>query len=227
MHSKLSNCSSLTLRFLIQQGQREPAAVLLCTDHGTNEAYSRLSEALPNHLVIPAIEVETEEGDFLVFSDNVEYINSLKDFDGSITDLKSDDHTAIIWAHPCVNQRESVEPLTFAKNGPYRDEDEERIAKIVHKVDAVELFNGTILSLAALGLVNQTYFDNLKLIAKRHHLAVTGGSDAHEEETWGKAWTEFPGPITSIADFILALKERRTRPDYDHDFFSLPEQTQI
>ncbi|MCZ7582118.1 MAG: hypothetical protein M5R36_01620 [Deltaproteobacteria bacterium] len=65
----------------------------------------------------------------------------------------------------------------------------------------------------------RTYFDNLRLIADRFHLARTGGSDAHERETLSTVWTEFDEPVETVQDFIDGLKSGRTRPGYDRNVY--------
>ena len=43
-------------------------------------------------------------------------------------------------------------------------------------------------------------------------MGATGSSDAHEIDVVGCYFTEFDGPIESIADFVAALRNRRGRP---------------
>lgn len=50
--------------------------------------------------------------------------------------------------------------------------------------------------------------------ARRHGLATTGSSDAHEPATLGCYFTEFDVPIRTIGDFVAALKGRRGRPGH-------------
>lgn len=70
-------------------------------------------------------------------------------------------------------------------------------------------------------------FDALELVSKnvtpqtrarteaalrRHGLGATGSSDAHELETLGCYFTEFDLPITTIGDFVAALRAGAARP---------------
>ena len=43
-------------------------------------------------------------------------------------------------------------------------------------------------------------------------MGVTGSSDGHEPEVVGCYYTEFPGPVESLADFVAALRQGRGRP---------------
>ncbi|MBZ0270671.1 PHP domain-containing protein [bacterium] len=219
-HSRYSHSSSLPVEFLIEQGKRPENPVIVCTDHCDDHAVDRLREALPETIIVPAIEVDAIEADLLVFSTNVAYIHKLCAFRGSILDMPREDETAIVWAHPSVSQRTDLRGFDFPAEGPWANEQEEFISRLVRHVDALEVYNGTMLSLAACGLVNPLYFKNLAYLAERYDLARTGGSDAHEVETWHKVWTVFPADVRNAADVIGAIKRRETRPDYDQSFFS-------
>ena len=218
-HSRFSGTSTLPIEFLIEQGRLPENRVIVCTDDGTDEGIVRLFEELADALVIPGIEVETEEGDMLVFSTDRDYIHSLCEFNDSVRKIRRDDETAVIWAHPCITQRKEIRGLPFRENGPYDSAQEEMVARVVRHVDGLEVCNGTMLSLASVGLLGQAYFDNLVFLSERFGLARTGGSDAHEIETWGKVWTEFPEPVDCVGDFIQGLKRKVTRPGFDREFF--------
>jgi len=190
-----------------------------CTDHGDLGALDKLTDELPDAIVVPGMELEATEGDFLVFSTDSQLINELTDFEGSVSLLTRDENVAIVWAHPCLSQH-----VDFAKLDGQKTKcglpDEQALAAVLPHIDGIEYFNGTILDLAAFGLVKPTYFKNLGFLAKKYNLACTGGSDAREKELVSKVWTEFPASIKTIADFVHAIKEAKVRPDYDHEFFN-------
>ena len=218
-HSKYSSNSRLSLEFLAAQGRQGSSAVVVCTDHGSMEATARLREVLPEALVIPGIEIEADEGDFLVYSTDADYLRSLEKFHGSVAEIRRDNETAVVWAHPCVTQRVDLSKTEKIRSCDCGGLDREQIAVIMRHIDGLELFNGTLLTLATHGLIRPTYFNNLRYLAKVNNLACTGGSDAHEEEAWCKAWTEFHMPIRSVDDFIAAIKNRKVKPAYDREFF--------
>ncbi len=45
-------------------------------------------------------------------------------------------------------------------------------------------------------------------------MGATGSSDGHELEAIGCYFTELPGPIATLADFVAALRSRRGRPGH-------------
>ncbi|HMB04970.1 MAG TPA: PHP-associated domain-containing protein [Isosphaeraceae bacterium] len=45
-----------------------------------------------------------------------------------------------------------------------------------------------------------------------HPMGRTGSSDGHELEAIGCYYTEFPSTIATMADFVMALRQRRGRP---------------
>lgn len=49
-------------------------------------------------------------------------------------------------------------------------------------------------------------------LLERHPMGRTGSSDGHERDAIGCYYTEFPGEIATIADFVTALRSRRGRP---------------
>ncbi|MCZ7582119.1 MAG: hypothetical protein M5R36_01625 [Deltaproteobacteria bacterium] len=120
LHTRYSGSSSLAIETLVQNARDTRQRVVVCTDHADDHAYDRLRRDLPRTLVIPAIEVEAEESDLLVYSADRDYIHSLCDFHGSIKELRRDEKTAIVWAHPCVSQRADLSHLRFAEQGPLR-----------------------------------------------------------------------------------------------------------
>jgi len=48
----------------------------------------------------------------------------------------------------------------------------------------------------------------------RHPIGVTGSSDGHEPGNVGCYYTEFPGPVRTIGEFVAALKSRKGRPGH-------------
>ncbi len=43
-------------------------------------------------------------------------------------------------------------------------------------------------------------------------MGATGSSDAHEIDVVGRYFTEFPGRIETMAEFVLAIRNRQGRP---------------
>jgi PHP-associated len=219
IHSSFSHCSSLSVDSLIEQARKSCAKVVVCTDHGDLSALDKLMDELPDAIVVPAMELEATEGDFLVFSTDSKLINELTDFEGSVSLLARDKNVAVVWAHPCLSQHVDFAKLA-GKNTEGGLPDEQALAAVLPYIDGIEYFNGTILDLAASGLVKPTYFKNLGYLGKKYNLACTGGSDAREKEMISKVWTEFPASIKTTADFVHAIKGAMVRPDYDREYFN-------
>ena len=51
-------------------------------------------------------------------------------------------------------------------------------------------------------------------LLQKHPMGATGSSDGHELGAVGCYYTEFPGPIATMADFVAALKRQEGRPKH-------------
>src|SRR4051794_8999324 len=51
-------------------------------------------------------------------------------------------------------------------------------------------------------------------LLREHPMGATGSSDGHEPEAIGCYFTDFPGPIGTMADFVAALKQHAGRPGH-------------
>ena len=49
-------------------------------------------------------------------------------------------------------------------------------------------------------------------VLQRHSMGRTGSSDGHEPEVVGCYYTEFPKAITTLADFVTAIRDKIGRP---------------
>jgi len=206
-----SACSTLDVEQLAEILRHAGRPIVTATDHGSIAACRRLRELLPDCLVVTGMEVRSPEGDFLLFSSDDAYLESLPDNIDTVRDLRRDEQTAIIWAHPRVSQR------ARGWDAPKLPD----VKKVCPNVDGLEVLNGTMLTLFKEGVLRKDYFRNLVQIAINYSLAMTGGSDAHEEPLALKAGTLFPQDVHDVASFIQAIKERRVSPVYDRSFFEI------
>ena len=214
IHSTYSDCSSLEVGVICERVSREKLPVFTLTDHGTARGCEDLEISCIHSRIVYGVEIIAQEGDFLIYSLDVDYVKSLNVYQESVKSLKRNDHTAIIWAHPRVPTRESI--------GWTSPNDQNRIiAEVMEHIDGLELFNGTMLNLAANGVVQRIYYSNLMGIAKRAKLTLTGASDAHDPINFYTAWTEFSDDVKTPKDFIQALKTGNVKPGYDHDFYKI------
>jgi hypothetical protein len=49
-------------------------------------------------------------------------------------------------------------------------------------------------------------------LLREHPMGTTGSSDGHDPDAVGCYYSEFPGPIATMADFVAALRGRTGRP---------------
>lgn len=213
-HSIHSDCSSLALNQICRRLTREQLPIFTATDHGNVLGCKELELLCVATAIVYGVEVTTREGDFLVYSLDTEYVQSLSVFQDSVSSLRRDADTAVIWAHPRVPHKESI-----GWTSPSVQNDE--IAEVVKNIDGLELFNGNMLKLAVNGMVQRTYFSNLAQIGAHAEITLTGASDAHDPAQFYTAWTEFDDDVKTPEEFIRALKTGQVKPGYDHDFYKI------
>lgn len=159
------------------------------TNHGEMRDFEHLARIAPADLMlIPGVEISSEEGDFIVFSTDYEYLDSLLPSQRLPDPREHPGETAVVWAHP------------FAAIG-VNSFSEKYIAGVAARVDGIEVFNGNWMDEQGVELARR--------VAAEHDLAELGGSDAHRRENLFKCWTEVD-PIGSADDFIAAVKGRQT-----------------
>lgn len=137
--------------------------------------------------VFSGVEVSTLEGHFLVYG-----LPSLEDvFPGielaELLPLVHRHQAAIVGAHPF--RWDQPFNAIVAQHGPV--------------FDALELVSNNVTTETRL---------RTEALLRAHPMAATGSSDAHEIATLGCYFTEFDGPIVTLADFVAALRARACRP---------------
>ncbi len=207
-HSRTSTVSVEDVAGFVRENAFKLATV---TDFGTTQGYRELRDLVEDCLVIPGIEVRAQEGDFLVFTTDEEYLAGLPEKVASVSVLRRDAETAVIWAHPFVDQRAKTYEATSLPE----------VECVVPYIDGIEIFNGTMIDLHKQQLLRTGYFQNLIRVATQMGLTMTGGSDAHEAEMMGHCFTSFSADIADTAAFVDALKCQHAWPGYDHDFFDV------
>jgi predicted metal-dependent phosphoesterase TrpH len=53
-------------------------------------------------------------------------------------------------------------------------------------------------------------------LLRRYPMGATGSSDGHEPDVVGCYYSEFPGRIETVGDFVAALKRKESRPGHHH-----------
>jgi predicted metal-dependent phosphoesterase TrpH len=138
-------------------------------------------------LVFSGAEVSTREGHFLVYGlPSLELAPPGIGVGELLRVVRSHD-AAIVAAHP------------FRWEQPFN----EIVAKHGAVFDALELVSNNV--------TRETRQKTAELLRK-HPMGATGSSDGHEPEAIGCYYTEFPGAIETLADFIAALRQRTGRP---------------
>ena len=141
-------------------------------------------------VVLSGVEVSAREGHFLVYG--------LPDLDecpagigvGELIRLVRRHGAAIVAAHP------------------YRwDQDFDAIVREHGPAfDALELVSNNVSP--------ETRRQTERLLAAQPTMGATGSSDGHDPGPIGCYFTDFPGPIATIADFAAALRARSGRPGH-------------
>ena len=212
IHTEESVCSTFSYSELKERIRALRLHIATATDHGSAKACLKLKREMSDVLIIPGIEVTAQEGDFIVFTADIEYLKTLGAYVGSVKDLRRDEETVVIWAHPRIPHR-----FPWTEPSPQK----ELIEKVLPLVDAVEIFNGHILEMTAQGFIMPLYYKNLAEMAESARLALTAGSDTHDGKSFMKCWTEIEAEVKSELDFIAAIRSGKTKPNFDAEFYGL------
>jgi hypothetical protein len=170
--------------------QQLELTVACVTNHGDMDDFDEIARRAPAGVsVIPGVEITSVEGDFLVFSTELDYLRSLESAQ-PLPDRKSrPNETAVVWAHPFAGVAGGL------KMG------EEYLARVAPRVDGIEVYNGNWPDEEASRLAHR--------IAETYGLAELGGSDTHRLESLFCCWTQV-GDVDGPEGLVQAIKSRRT-----------------
>ena len=217
-HSIFSDCSNLNMDEVSNFVNTHHLPLFTMTDHGTTRGCRELEKRCLDTKIVWAVEITAQEGDFLVYSLDEDYVSSLSTFQDSVKCLERNDHTAIIWAHPRIPTRESI---GWTSPTPQN----KKLMEVIKHIDGLEIYNGTMLELTVNSIVQRVYFSNLVRIASKGNengqLALTGASDAHDSAHFFTAWTRFSEDVKTPEDFIRALKNHQVCPDFDQEIYKI------
>ena len=207
-----SSCSIFKVAELNAAMRDNNLNVIGVTDHETIKGWQKLRQQ-HTYNVLTDLEVATELGDFLVYSTDKEYLKTLT-FDDrdeesliiipkSFEDIQKRDDSLVIWPHP---------NLVKAK-------DEDVRKQIMDKIDAVEIFNGNIMSCMLNGTnyygngrLDKMYLKCLRELAALYGKPLVGGSDSHRPEHFLRCWTQFDNDITNTEEMMVEVKAGRVKP---------------
>jgi predicted metal-dependent phosphoesterase TrpH len=188
--SRHSPDSIISPEALVERARAVGLDGVVITEHDyqwTADELAQLSARAGGLKVFAGAEVSAVEGHFLVYG--------LPDLDeapcgirlGELLEVVRRHGAAIVAAHPFRWGQDFASLV--AEHGP--------------AFDALELVSNNVTS--------ETREKTAELLAV-HPMGATGSSDAHEPGVVGCYYTEFPGPIETLADFIAALRQRAGFP---------------
>ena len=191
----LSDDSQLELPELIDLARQAGLDAICLTEHDWFRKKDTLAKLSQEHdfLILPAIEMNTEEGHFLVFGlekyifgmHRAKFLKQVVDEAGGV----------MILAHPYRRQLRSSDDFDTAVE-QYRNE------PIFHLVDTVETLNGRAME-------RQNRFS--QELCRRLNLKGVGGSDAHSKADIPSCATLFERKISNVEELITELKAGRFR----------------
>ncbi|MBI4308069.1 MAG: PHP domain-containing protein [Chloroflexi bacterium] len=187
---------------LVRRARRAGLDGICITEHDffwPAESIARLAEA-EGFLVLPGVELTTEEGHLLVFGlDRYVFGMHRASF---VKKLVEEAHGAVIGAHPYrrrfLEDGASTDPFHYNASVARACAD-----PLFQMVDAVEWWNGR-------GSSRQNAFS--QDVVRRLGLRAVAGSDAHSPEDIGACATYFERRIENLRDLIACLKEGCFRP---------------
>jgi hypothetical protein len=190
-----SSCSAITYRDYIAWCVDNGVEAVALTNHGEVSDNRKLEAALQAEgvLLLHGVEISTLFGDFVIFSPDLDYLDTFRDVQDALRPEEIPEHAALVWVHPVAGG---------GRSGSAYYPGLERL--VAASIEGIEVYNGSWL--------DQRYVDPARAIARELGLAQTGGSDAHVVEALGGCMTQLPDPVRSTADLVTALKTRATTP---------------
>jgi predicted metal-dependent phosphoesterase TrpH len=190
-----SDCSRISYRDYIAWCVDNAVQAVALTNHGDISDNLRLGPALAAEgvLLINGIEISTLFGDFVIFSPDIDYLETLRAVQDAPRAGTVPEHAAVVWVHPGAGG---------GRSGSVHYPGIE--AMVAGTVDAVEVYNGS--------WIGDRYVRVAEQIASDLGIARTGGSDAHDSTALGSCYTELPDSVRSTADVVDALRRGSVAP---------------
>ncbi len=186
VHTSISPCSVLDMDTILEVSRQRGMDGVCLTDHDTMDAAGVVREGVQDDgfVVLVGMEYTTPQGDFLIFGP-FEDIERGMDARDMLPFVREADGVAI-GAHPYRGWRPAQQALF--KQG---------------LCSVIEGVNG-----------RNTVSENLsaQVLAQKHGLPMSGGSDAHRTDELSKFPTRFMDRIESREDLIRALRLGRCEP---------------
>lgn len=190
-----SSCSQIDHESFVNGCRAAGLTAVAITNHGDTTDNLALEPVLRRDgiTLVHGVEISTLYGDFIIYSPDLDYLGHFDDVQAVPKRRDIPDTAALVWVHPAAGGGRSGSSYftgLATTVGPL--------------IDGVEVYNGNWSA--------DRYVQTARAIADDYAIAATGGSDAHEARHIGRCATEIPGPVTSTADIVRAIRERTTSP---------------
>ena len=189
--TRYSPDSMMSPEELIEAAREAGLDGVVITEHDAlwePEELAELADRAEGLTVLSGVEISTREGHVLAFG--------LTDLDecppgvalADLVEVARAQGAALVAAHPYRWDQDF--DAIIAEHGPV--------------FDALELASNNVLP---------EMREQIEAMLRRcPTMGATGSSDAHDVETVGCYYSEFPGPVGSIREFVKALRARSGRP---------------
>ena len=188
--SRYSPDSDISPAQLVAAARRAGLDVVVITEHDhqwPQDELDELNRSAQGLVVLSGAEISAREGHFLVYGlpnlDEVPVGIALAD----LIEVVQRHRAGIVAAHP------------------FRWEQDFKAIVVRHGAvfDGIELLSNN---------VTRETRALTEALLKHHPMAATGSSDGHQPEVVGCYFTEVPGEVRTMADFLAALKGGEGRP---------------
>jgi predicted metal-dependent phosphoesterase TrpH len=193
VHTSASACSSLAAVEYVYYASQDKWPVIVTTNHYDSVGDAAFLTAECERygiLYLPAIEITTPWGDFLLYGRDLGDFQSEGPLDDFPRGLLPRPDIAVVWAHPYSYMRRAEVEAIAEQAAPY--------------IDAIEVINGK--NRAKSGNTANIQAMELSRMLKKPAVA---GSDAHSPYRLFSTWTEFDDPVRTYDDLVLAIKGGR------------------